>query len=107
MSVLGLAAQAAAAQIVLAAATTTPEPNRLPDPDSVTPGTLGFIITAAVVIISIFLINDAVRRVRRVRAHDGAIDISPLPIRPDGAPSDWTPDEQPEADPDQGDDRTQ
>lgn len=37
------------------------------DPNSVTPGWIGFAITAAVAIISIVLILDMVRRVRRMR----------------------------------------
>jgi C4-dicarboxylate-specific signal transduction histidine kinase len=37
-----------------------------PDPDSVTPGIVGFIVTFAVAIITVLLIVDMVRRVRRV-----------------------------------------
>ena len=52
-----------------------------PDPDLVTPGTIGFLATLAIVILTIFLIRDALRRVRRVRAHSGASDAYPIPLR--------------------------
>ncbi|WP_228281762.1 hypothetical protein [Brevibacterium pigmentatum] len=52
-----------------------------PDPDLVTPGTIGFLATLAVVVLTIFLLRDALRRVRRVRAHSGASDAYPIPLR--------------------------
>lgn len=52
-----------------------------PDPDLVTPGTIGFLVTLAVVIVVIFLIRDALRRVRRVRARSGETDAYPIPLR--------------------------
>ena len=52
-----------------------------PDPDLVTPGTIGFLATLAVVVVVIFLIRDALRRVRRVRARSGETDAYPIPLR--------------------------
>ncbi|WP_436326539.1 hypothetical protein [Brevibacterium sp. FAM 27836] len=52
-----------------------------PNPDLVTPGTIGFLATLAVVVVTIFLIRDALRRVRRVRARSGASDAYPIPLR--------------------------
>ncbi len=37
------------------------------DPESVTPGTLGFIFTVVIVVAVIFLIRDMSKRIRRVR----------------------------------------
>lgn len=42
------------------------------DPNGVTPGVIGFIITAAVAIISLLLILDMVRRMRRLRYREEA-----------------------------------
>ena len=42
------------------------------DPTGVTPGVIGFIITAAVAISAIFLILDMNRRIRRLRYRDEA-----------------------------------
>lgn len=52
-----------------------------PDPDLVTPGTIGFLATLAVVIVVIFLIRDVLRRVRGVRARSGETDAYPIPLR--------------------------
>jgi TRAP-type C4-dicarboxylate transport system permease small subunit len=49
---------------LLAAATPTPAPL---DEDSVTPGWVGFVFIFAVALITVFLIIDMTRRVRRVR----------------------------------------
>jgi len=37
-----------------------------PDPDTVTPGIIGFVATFGIALITVFLIIDMVRRVRRV-----------------------------------------
>ncbi|MFM1952885.1 MAG: hypothetical protein RL187_94 [Actinomycetota bacterium] len=37
------------------------------DPNSVTPGVIGFVVTFAVMVVVILLVMDMVRRVRRVR----------------------------------------
>ena len=42
------------------------------DPTGVTPGVVGFLITAAVAVTSIFLILDMNRRIRRLRYRDEA-----------------------------------
>lgn len=42
------------------------------DPNGVTPGVVGFIITAVVAIASLFLILDMVRRMRRLRYREEA-----------------------------------
>ncbi|GLK18158.1 hypothetical protein [Herbiconiux flava] len=39
---------------------------RIPDPDSVTPGIIGFIVTFGIAIVTLLLVIDMVRRVRRV-----------------------------------------
>ncbi|UVI37459.1 hypothetical protein [Brevibacterium spongiae] len=62
----------------------TPAPSTdggTPDPDLVTPGTIGFLATFAVIVVAIFLIRDALRRVRRVRARSGTTDAYPIPLR--------------------------
>ncbi|MGC2940343.1 MULTISPECIES: hypothetical protein [unclassified Brevibacterium] len=67
---------------MILASTPPPTPDGgAPDPDLVTPGTIGFLATLAVVILTIFLIRDALRRVRRVRARSGASDAYPIPLR--------------------------
>jgi len=43
------------------------------DPNGVTPGVVGFLITAAVAITSIFLILDMNRRMRRLRYREEAV----------------------------------
>ncbi len=43
------------------------------DPNGVTPGVVGFLITAAVAITSIFLIIDMNRRMRRLRYREEAV----------------------------------
>jgi hypothetical protein len=45
----------------------TPVPEYTGDPDIVTPGAVGFIITFLVAALTVLLIIDMVRRVRRVR----------------------------------------
>src|SRR5690625_7358462 len=62
-----------------------------PDPDLVTPGTIGFLATLAVVVVVIFLIRDALRRVRRVRARSGETDAYPIPLRRHVGPNQSTP----------------
>jgi hypothetical protein len=51
---------------LLAAATPTPTPTALNE-DAVTPGWIGFVAIFAVALITVFLIIDMTRRVRRVR----------------------------------------
>lgn len=67
--------------IFLASSPASTPDGTAPDPDLVTPGTIGFLATLAVVIVTIFLIRDALRRVRRVRARSGASDAYPIPLR--------------------------
>src|SRR5699024_2189874 len=52
-----------------------------PDPDLVTPGTIRFLATLAVVVDVIYLIRDAPRRGRRGRARSGQTDAYPIPQR--------------------------
>lgn len=49
---------------LLAAATPTPAPL---DEDTVTPGWVGFVVIFALAVVTVFLIIDMTRRVRRVR----------------------------------------
>ena len=51
---------------LLVAATPTPTPPAL-DEDTVTPGWIGFVVIFALTIITVLLIIDMTRRVRRVR----------------------------------------
>ncbi|AOP53257.1 hypothetical protein [Brevibacterium aurantiacum] len=62
-------------------------PSGAPDPDLVTPGTIGFLSTLVIVIVVIFLIRDALRRVRRVRARAQADDAYPIPMRKYAVPN--------------------
>ncbi|GAA1849728.1 hypothetical protein [Brevibacterium marinum] len=62
-------------------------PSEGPDPDLVTPGTIGFLATLLIVIIVVFLIRDALRRVRRVRARSQADDAYPIPLRKHAVPN--------------------
>lgn len=72
--------------MILAAAQDAP-PSGGPDPDLVTPGTIGFVVTLVIVIAVIFLIRDALRRVRRVRARAHADDAYPIPMRKHAVPN--------------------
>lgn len=67
--------------MILASTPASTPDGTAPDPDLVTPGTIGFLVTLAVVIVVIFLIRDALRRVRRVRARSGTSDAYPIPLR--------------------------
>ncbi|GAA1940364.1 hypothetical protein GCM10009689_21800 [Brevibacterium antiquum] len=62
-------------------------PSGGPDPDLVTPGTIGFVSTLVIVIVVIFLIRDALKRVRRVRARAHADDAYPIPMRKHAVPN--------------------
>ncbi len=44
-----------------------PSPSPSFDPNSVTPGWIGFVVTALIVVVSLGLIADMVRRMRRLR----------------------------------------
>ncbi|GAB6858654.1 hypothetical protein [Microbacterium xylanilyticum] len=54
-------------ETILAAATATPTPTPTVDPNLVTPGPVGFVIVAVVVVFAALLIWDMQRRIRRVR----------------------------------------
>lgn len=69
--------------MLLAASPAPTEDVRYPDPSIVTPGTIGFLAVFALAVVTIFLIRDALRRVRRVRAKDQAVDKYPIPIAKD------------------------
>lgn len=56
----------ALAALVHAAATPSPTPTQ-PDPELVTPGVWGFVITALVALAVVFLVWDMMRRIRRGR----------------------------------------
>jgi hypothetical protein len=78
--------------LVLATAAPTDSPSLKPglDPDQVSPGFLGFLVTFGVVAVMFFVIRDMVKRIRRVRyraqveAQDGAQDGGE-PARPGGS----------------------
>lgn len=69
--------------IAMWAATAPPTKKPIPDEELVTPGTIGFLITLAVVIAGIVLANLAARKIRRLRARDGAVESNVLPVRVD------------------------
>ncbi|MBM6590154.1 hypothetical protein [Brevibacterium sp. RIT 803] len=71
--------------ILVAAQDATPSGG--PDPDLVTPGTIGFLATLVIVVFVIFLIRDALKRVRRVRARAHADDAYPIPMRKYAVPN--------------------
>lgn len=54
-------------EAILAAAAATPTPTPTVDPNLVTPGPVGFVIVAVVVVFAVLLIWDMQRRIRRVR----------------------------------------
>jgi len=54
-------------EAILAAAAATPTPTPTVDPNLVTPGPVGFVIVAVVVVFAALLIWDMQRRIRRVR----------------------------------------
>lgn len=59
--------QHAIVALVSAATTPTPTPGPEVDPDLVTPGVVGFIVTAFIAIAVILLVWDMMRRIRRGR----------------------------------------
>lgn len=65
------------------AATAPPSQAPIPDEELVTPGTIGFLVTLAVVVAGIVLANLAARKVRKLRARDGAVESNALPVRVD------------------------
>ena len=98
--------QHAIVALTRAATTPTPTPTPQVDPDLVSPGVWGFVITALVALAVIFLVWDMMRRIRRGRvradiqeeldataegqAHAGpatrATDVDDQRIDPDAAP---------------------
>lgn len=73
-----------AALIALAQSPAPTEDIEYPDPVLVTPGTIGFLVTFFLAVMVVFLIRDALKRVRRVRAKDHAVDRYPIPMRRPG-----------------------
>lgn len=63
----------------------TPSGQTGPDPASVSPGTIGFVVTLIIAIAAILLARDALRRVRRVRARAGVETTYSIPMRGAGA----------------------
>jgi len=59
--------QHAIVALIRTATTPTPTPTPEVDPDLVTPGVVGFLVTALIAIVVIFLIWDMMRRIRRGR----------------------------------------
>lgn len=58
----------------LVAATPAPTPGAEIDPDTVTPGVIGFALTILVAVAVVFLVVDMSRRIRRVNYRQQAID---------------------------------
>ncbi|MEL7583857.1 hypothetical protein [Brevibacterium casei] len=88
MSLSAVSVTTLPAPLSVLAATETPSGG--PDPDLVTPGTIGFLTTFAIVVVAIFLIRDALKRVRRVRARSRASDAYPIPLRKYAVPNQST-----------------
>ncbi|GAA1633926.1 hypothetical protein GCM10009700_21370 [Brevibacterium sanguinis] len=82
-----MATESSLSAVAVLAATGTATPSGGPDPDLVTPGTIGFLTTFAIVVVAIFLIRDALKRVRRVRARSRASDAYPIPLRKYAVPN--------------------
>jgi hypothetical protein len=55
------------ASLYFAAATPSPTPSSGPDPNDITPGVIGFLVTFAIAAVVVLLVIDMVRRIRRVR----------------------------------------
>ena len=70
--------------LALAAATATPTPTpSMIDPAKVTPGAWGFVITALVAVITIVLVWDMIRRIRRGRVRADLLDeLGSVPSAP-------------------------
>ena len=76
----------ALAALALAAATATPTPTpSMIDPARVTPGAWGFVITAFVAVITIVLVWDMIRRIRRGRVRADLLDELEAERQADGA----------------------
>lgn len=58
-----------------------------PDPNLVTPGTIGFLFTLAIVLVAVFLIRNLQKRVRRLRARAEVSDAYPIPLRRHAVPN--------------------
>ncbi|KJL20795.1 hypothetical protein [Microbacterium azadirachtae] len=74
---------------ILAAATATPTPTPTVDPNLVTPGPVGFVIVAVVVVFAALLIWDMQRRIRRVRYREevrAELDAEEAATRDDAQP---------------------
>ena len=74
---------------ILAAATATPTPTPTVDPNLVTPGPVGFVIVAVVVVFAALLIWDMQRRMRRVRYREevrAELDAEEAATRDEGRP---------------------
>ncbi|MFF2030240.1 hypothetical protein [Arthrobacter sp. NPDC058192] len=80
--------------LLLALATSpapTPTPSLRPglSEDQVTPGLLGFLLTAFIVVLTAFLIVDMVRRIRRVR-YRAQVEAERMAAEEAGTPADST-----------------
>lgn len=77
-------------EAILAAVAATPTPTPTVDPNLVTPGPVGFVIVAVVVVLAALLIWDMQRRIRRVRYREevrAELDAEEVSGREDGGPS--------------------
>lgn len=59
--------------------TQAPETN-LPDPELVTPGTVGFLVTFALAVIVVIMARSLLRRQRRMRARAGVVTRHAIPV---------------------------
>jgi len=82
----------------LVAATSVPTPVPVPgfdgDPNIVTPGVIGFVLTLLVAVVTVLLVLDMTRRVRRVRYREqvnAALDAELSAEQPATEPGDSSP----------------
>lgn len=74
--------------LIAFAATSTPTPVPGYDENQVTPGVIGFVVTAVLVLVIVLLLLDMVRRVRRVRYREESREriAEELALQADAAP---------------------
>ncbi|GAA4516126.1 hypothetical protein [Brevibacterium yomogidense] len=66
--------------LIVAAATNEPAPSDYPDPDLVTPGTIGFLATFFLATAVVLLARNLLKRQRRMRARAGVVRHHPIPV---------------------------
>lgn len=65
---------------IVAAATQEPAQGGYPDPELVTPGTIGFLATFLLAAAVVLLARSLLKRQRRMRARAGVVRYHPIPV---------------------------